>query len=197
MKMDEFPRFLNQYSQWVADLHRRTSAVAEMTRAAASVDAGAAEMWAWGNGPTDHRPGQPDQTPPTAPLDPAGPDTARSSEIVLRLVRSRDLLAPRHAAKLEPQHVPRVATPPLQQRTSYRHCHRPPPSNRHHARQRNINRAHGELTTPMTHDLRVYRRNGVSGSTALRGRRSHDDRHTGGCEPTRIRRRPGTLMSGS
>jgi hypothetical protein len=28
----------------------------------------------------------------------------------------------------------------------------------------------------------VYRRNGVSGSTALMGRKGHDDRHTGGCE---------------
>jgi AcrR family transcriptional regulator len=41
--------FLAQYSRWVSDLHRRTSVVAEMTRAAASVDPGAAEMWAWGN----------------------------------------------------------------------------------------------------------------------------------------------------
>ena len=41
--------FLTRYSTWVADLHRRTAAVAEVTRAAASADPGAAEMWAWGN----------------------------------------------------------------------------------------------------------------------------------------------------
>jgi AcrR family transcriptional regulator len=46
---DSVETFLTQYSRWVTDLHRRTSAVAEMTRAAASVDAGAAQMWAWGN----------------------------------------------------------------------------------------------------------------------------------------------------
>jgi AcrR family transcriptional regulator len=46
---DNVEAFLTRYSQWVADLHRRTSAVAELTRAAASVDAGAADMWAWGN----------------------------------------------------------------------------------------------------------------------------------------------------
>ena len=34
--------------------------------------------------------------------------------------------------------------------------------------------------------LRVYRTNGVSGSTARMGRKGHDDRHTGGREPTRI-----------
>ena len=32
--------------------------------------------------------------------------------------------------------------------------------------------------------LRDCRRNGVSGSTAQMGRRSHDDRHTGGHEST-------------
>jgi AcrR family transcriptional regulator len=41
--------FLTRYSRWVAALHASTSAVAEMTRAAAPVDAGAAEVWAWGN----------------------------------------------------------------------------------------------------------------------------------------------------
>jgi AcrR family transcriptional regulator len=46
---DNLEAFLTRYSQWVADLHRRTAAVAELTRAAASVDPGAAELWAWGN----------------------------------------------------------------------------------------------------------------------------------------------------
>ena len=49
LQADSVETFLTEYSRWVADLHRRTSTVAEMTRAAASVDAGAAEMWAWGN----------------------------------------------------------------------------------------------------------------------------------------------------
>jgi AcrR family transcriptional regulator len=49
LRADSAEAFLTQYSQWVGDLHRRTSAVAEMTRAAASVDAGADDMWAWGN----------------------------------------------------------------------------------------------------------------------------------------------------
>jgi AcrR family transcriptional regulator len=41
--------FLAEFPKWVASLHTRTSAVAEMARAAASVDAGAAEIWHWGN----------------------------------------------------------------------------------------------------------------------------------------------------
>jgi AcrR family transcriptional regulator len=45
---DGVDAFLVQYTRWVTDLHRLTSAVAEMTRAAASVDPGAAEIWAWG-----------------------------------------------------------------------------------------------------------------------------------------------------
>ena len=42
-------QFLNEYSKWVDNLHTHTSATAEMARAAASVDAGAAEIWRWGN----------------------------------------------------------------------------------------------------------------------------------------------------
>lgn len=41
--------FLAAFSKWVVSLHTRTAAVAEMARAAASVDAGAAEIWHWGN----------------------------------------------------------------------------------------------------------------------------------------------------
>ncbi len=41
--------FLTEFTRWVHNLHRQTSAVAEMTRAAAGGDPGAAEIWAWGN----------------------------------------------------------------------------------------------------------------------------------------------------
>jgi AcrR family transcriptional regulator len=41
--------FLTEYSKWVVSLHSRTADLAEMTRAAASVDIGAAEIWRWGN----------------------------------------------------------------------------------------------------------------------------------------------------
>jgi AcrR family transcriptional regulator len=41
--------FLTEYSKWVVSLHTRTADLAEMTRAAASVDIGAAEIWRWGN----------------------------------------------------------------------------------------------------------------------------------------------------
>jgi len=41
--------FLTAYSKWVVSLHSRTADLAEMTRAAASVDIGAAEIWRWGN----------------------------------------------------------------------------------------------------------------------------------------------------
>jgi TetR/AcrR family transcriptional regulator of autoinduction and epiphytic fitness len=41
--------FLTRFTRWVLALHERTSAVAEMTRAAAGVDAAAAQSWAWGN----------------------------------------------------------------------------------------------------------------------------------------------------
>jgi AcrR family transcriptional regulator len=41
--------FLTEYSKWVVSLHTHTADLAEMTRAAASVDAGAAELWRWGN----------------------------------------------------------------------------------------------------------------------------------------------------
>jgi AcrR family transcriptional regulator len=41
--------FLAEYSKWVVSLHTRTADLAEMTRAAASIDAGAAEIWRWGN----------------------------------------------------------------------------------------------------------------------------------------------------
>lgn len=41
--------FLAEFPKWVASLHSHTAAVAEMTRAAASVDTGAAEIWRWGN----------------------------------------------------------------------------------------------------------------------------------------------------
>jgi TetR/AcrR family transcriptional regulator of autoinduction and epiphytic fitness len=41
--------FLDTFAGWVTRLHQHTSAVAEMTRAAAGVDAGAAEIWSWGN----------------------------------------------------------------------------------------------------------------------------------------------------
>jgi AcrR family transcriptional regulator len=46
---DSVEAFLSRFSHWVADLHRRTSAVTAMIRAAASVDAGAADMWAGGH----------------------------------------------------------------------------------------------------------------------------------------------------
>jgi AcrR family transcriptional regulator len=42
--------FLTQFARWVTRLHRHTSATAEMVRAAAPVDPGAAEIWSWGNG---------------------------------------------------------------------------------------------------------------------------------------------------
>lgn len=41
--------FLTAFTRWVLNLHQQTAAVAEMTRAAATVDAAAAEIWAWGN----------------------------------------------------------------------------------------------------------------------------------------------------
>ena len=41
--------FLTEFTRWVHNLHRQTSAVAEMTRAAAGGDPGAAEIWVWGN----------------------------------------------------------------------------------------------------------------------------------------------------
>lgn len=41
--------FLTEYSKWVVSLHTHTADLAEMTRAAASVDIGAAEIWRWGN----------------------------------------------------------------------------------------------------------------------------------------------------
>jgi hypothetical protein len=41
--------FLTAFTRWVLDLHERTADVAEMTRAAAGVDAPAAAMWTWGN----------------------------------------------------------------------------------------------------------------------------------------------------
>lgn len=42
-------QFLTRFTGWVLELHQQTSAVAEMTRAAAAVDPPAAEIWAWGN----------------------------------------------------------------------------------------------------------------------------------------------------
>ncbi len=42
--------FLTAFARWVSNLHQATAAVAEMTRTAAGVDAGAAEIWARGNG---------------------------------------------------------------------------------------------------------------------------------------------------
>jgi AcrR family transcriptional regulator len=41
--------FLIEYTRWVQRLHAHTSDVAEMVRAAASVDGGAAELWVGGN----------------------------------------------------------------------------------------------------------------------------------------------------
>lgn len=42
-------QFLISYTAWVVSLHTRTAQVAEMTRSAAVVDAGAADIWSWGN----------------------------------------------------------------------------------------------------------------------------------------------------
>jgi len=41
--------FLTEFTHWVDNLHQQTSAAAEMTRAAAGADPGAAEIWTWGN----------------------------------------------------------------------------------------------------------------------------------------------------
>jgi AcrR family transcriptional regulator len=41
--------FLTAYTRWVVQLHGHTSAIAEMCRAAAGVDPGAAQIWRWGN----------------------------------------------------------------------------------------------------------------------------------------------------
>jgi AcrR family transcriptional regulator len=41
--------FLAEFSRWVVSLHAHTAVVAEVTRAAAAVDLGAAEIWRWGN----------------------------------------------------------------------------------------------------------------------------------------------------
>jgi AcrR family transcriptional regulator len=41
--------FLTEFTHWVDNLHQQTSAAAEMTRAAAGADRGAAEIWTWGN----------------------------------------------------------------------------------------------------------------------------------------------------
>jgi len=41
--------FLTEFTHWVDNLHQQTSAAAEMTRAAAGADRGAAELWTWGN----------------------------------------------------------------------------------------------------------------------------------------------------
>lgn len=40
--------FLEAFAEWVAALHRRSAELAEVVRAAAAVDAGAAELWQWG-----------------------------------------------------------------------------------------------------------------------------------------------------
>lgn len=42
-------RFLTRFAEWVLALHQHTSPLAQMTRAAGGVDAGAAEIWSWGN----------------------------------------------------------------------------------------------------------------------------------------------------
>jgi len=42
--------FLTHYARWVTRLHHRTASMAEVVRAAAPVDPGAAEIWSWGNG---------------------------------------------------------------------------------------------------------------------------------------------------
>lgn len=42
--------FLVAFADWVAALHRRSAPLAEVVRTAASVDAGAAELWQWGVG---------------------------------------------------------------------------------------------------------------------------------------------------
>jgi AcrR family transcriptional regulator len=42
-------QFVAEFARWVAVLHRQTAPVAAMTRAAAAVDPGVAEIWAWGN----------------------------------------------------------------------------------------------------------------------------------------------------
>ncbi len=47
---DSAGEFLHRFAGWVAALHQRSARLAEMVRAAASVDAGAARLWDWGVG---------------------------------------------------------------------------------------------------------------------------------------------------
>lgn len=49
VKAADVDEFVVEFTRWVVSLHTRTSAEAEVTRAAAPVDASAAELWRWGN----------------------------------------------------------------------------------------------------------------------------------------------------
>jgi AcrR family transcriptional regulator len=49
LRTRDVEQFVAQFARWVANLHRQTAPVTEMTRAAAAVDPGVAEIWAWGN----------------------------------------------------------------------------------------------------------------------------------------------------